>query len=72
MMATNETTTAARPARPLRVDQVAERLGCDPSTVRRMATAGEFPGAIQFAKGGHWRIPVEGLSAFLARRAKRS
>lgn len=71
MMATNETTTA-RPARPLRVDQVADRLGCDPSTVRRLAGAGEFPGAIQFAKGGHWRIPPEALTAFLARRAKRS
>jgi excisionase family DNA binding protein len=61
-------TTATKAERPLRVDQVAKRLGCDESTVRRLCAAGELPGAIQFKAGGRWRVPHEAVAVFIARR----
>jgi excisionase family DNA binding protein len=67
LMATNED-GAARGARPMRVSQVAARLGCDSRTVLRLIDEGSFPGAFRLRERGHWRVPREDVGAYLARR----
>ncbi len=48
----------------LTVEQVSEKLGRSPSTVRNWLGAGEIPGAYRL-KGREWRIPPAALERFL-------
>ncbi len=48
----------------LTVEQVANKLGRSPSTVRNWLAAGEIPGAYRL-KGREWRIPPAALERFL-------
>ena len=50
----------------LTVEDVAMRLRIDEATVRRMAERGEFAGA--FKVGRLWRIPEQGVKAYIQRR----
>jgi excisionase family DNA binding protein len=50
---------------PLTVEQIAERLGRSPSTVRGWLAEGCFPNAHKL-RGRSWLIPAADLAAFLA------
>lgn len=53
------------------VDEVAEILRHDPSTVRRMLAGGKLPGAFQSGEPGcesTWRIPPSALEAYVRER----
>ena len=52
----------AGPSRRMLTDEVAELLRMAPISVRRAASAGEFPGAYQV--GRVWRFPLESVAAF--------
>jgi excisionase family DNA binding protein len=53
----------------LTVEQVAERLGRSPSTVRNWLGEQRLPGAYRL-RGREWRIPPAALTAFLQREAE--
>ncbi len=55
----------SRPPRPLTVPMVAERLGCDETTVRRLIRKGAFPNAHPLSRiaKSHWRIPPGDVEA---------
>jgi excisionase family DNA binding protein len=62
---------AARPARPLTVGQVAERLGCSVDKVYELLEADRLPGARRLdpnRKRSPWRIPPAAVELYLARR----
>lgn len=57
----------SRPSRPLTVEAVAHRLGCNPRTARRLIERGRFPNAFRVDAGGPWRVPVTDLEEHVAR-----
>jgi excisionase family DNA binding protein len=60
----------AKKLRPLRVGQVATRIGAEPRAVLRLIDDGEFPGAYRLRERGHWRVPQDDVAAYLARRPR--
>lgn len=58
----------AKPARPLRADQVAARLGLTTRRVTDLANEGRFPGAFQNTTGGPWQFPRAAVEAYIAAR----
>jgi hypothetical protein len=60
---------AVTAATPLTVEQLAERLGRSPSTVRGWLGQGLFPNAFKL-RDREWRIPVGDIAAFLAGASK--
>lgn len=61
-----DTETPRDPIIPL-VD-AARRLGIHPSTARRMAAKGQFPGVLP-KWGGHWRVNARILEEYLSQGA---
>jgi excisionase family DNA binding protein len=59
---------AEHPAADLTVDQVAERLGRAPSTIRNWLAERRLPGAYRL-RGREWRIPPAALRSFLEAEA---
>jgi excisionase family DNA binding protein len=63
--------TASPPApRDLTLSEAGAQVGRAVSTVREWCAAGQIPGAYKL-RGREWRIPPEGLRAFLAAEASR-
>lgn len=63
--------TALRPARPLTVVQVAERLGCSADKVYELLEAGRLPGARRLDPArpkSPWRIPASAVESYLGGR----
>lgn len=50
------------------VADVADRLSLHRNTVMKLIASGAFGGAFQI--GRNWRIPVAGVTAYIARRTK--
>lgn len=47
---------------------VAEAVGTRTATIARLCRQGKIPGAYQSEDGGHWRVPLSALEAWLRER----
>lgn len=51
--------------RVISLTEAADMLGVHPTTARRLAASGEFPGILP-KLGGQWRVSLEALNAYIA------